>query len=112
MTKQRSTTRLPPAKPEGATRQPAAKTVNEEQEEGSSSNSERETTPEGREDSVMTNGDLDNQIDAIMQGMQLKEEADSDSGSEPEHCQATRAIKALQLGLACKKVELHKLDKN
>ncbi|KAI9237243.1 MAG: hypothetical protein BYD32DRAFT_436741 [Podila humilis] len=144
MTKRRSTTRLPPAKPEGATWQPAAKTANEEQEEGSSSNSERETTPEGREDLVMTDGDLDNQIAAIMQGMQLEEEADSDSGSEPEykeseqglqdqveayrqkaskklylvtflnarHCQVTRAIKALHLGLAREKAELCKLDEN
>ncbi|KAF9201151.1 hypothetical protein BGZ59_002879 [Podila verticillata] len=144
MTKQRSTTRLPTAKPEGATRQPAAKTADEEQEEGSSSNSEREITPEGREDSVMTDGDLDNQIAAIMQGMQLEEEADSDSGSEPEykeseqglrdqveayrrkaskklylitflntrHCQVTRAIKALWLGLAREKAELCKLDEN
>ncbi|KAF9308596.1 hypothetical protein BG006_005384, partial [Podila minutissima] len=85
MTKRCSTTRLPPAKPEGVTRLPADKPADKEQEEGSSSNSERETTPEGREDSVMTDGDLDNQIAAIMQGMQLEEEADSDSGSEPEY---------------------------
>ncbi|KAI9241708.1 MAG: hypothetical protein BYD32DRAFT_432960 [Podila humilis] len=79
-----------------------------------------------------------------MQGMQLEEEADSDSGSEPEykeseqglqdqveayrqkaskklylvtflnarHCQVTRAIKALHLGLAREKAELCKLDEN
>ena len=144
MTKWHSTTRLPPAKPKGATRQLAAKTMNEEQEEGSSSNSEHETTPEGREDLVMTDGDLDNQIAAIMQGMQLEEEADSNSGSKPKyeeskqglqdqieayrqkaskklylitflnarHCQVTRAIKALWLGLAHEKAELCKLDEN
>ncbi|KFH63189.1 hypothetical protein MVEG_11224 [Podila verticillata NRRL 6337] len=93
MTNQRSTTRLPPPKPKGATRQPAAKTANEEQEEGSSSNSERETTPEGREDLVMTDGDLDNQIAAIMQGMQLKEEADSDSSSKPEYKESEQGLR-------------------
>ncbi|KAI9238757.1 MAG: hypothetical protein BYD32DRAFT_435435 [Podila humilis] len=92
MTKRRSTTRLPPAKPKGATRQLAAKTMNEEQEEGSSSNSEHETTPEGREDSVMTDGDLDNQIAAIMQGMQLEEEADSNSGSKPEYKESEQGL--------------------
>jgi len=92
----------------------------------------------------MTDGDLDNQIAAIMQGMQLEEEADSDSGSEPKyeeskqglrdqvkayrrkaskklylvtflntrHHQVTRAIKALRLGSAQEKAELHKLDEN
>ena len=82
MTKRRSTTR-----------QPAAKTADEEQEEGSSSNSERETTPEGREDSVMTDGDLDNQIAAIMQGMQLEEEADSNSGSKPEYKESEQGLR-------------------
>ncbi|KAG0015571.1 hypothetical protein BGZ82_001359 [Podila clonocystis] len=63
----------------------------EDKEEGSSSNSDRETTPEGREtpddreDSVMTDSNMDNQIAAIMQGMQLEQEADSDSGSELEY---------------------------
>ncbi|KAG0340082.1 hypothetical protein BG005_003308, partial [Podila minutissima] len=93
MTKRRSTIRLPPAKPEGATRLPTAKPADEEQEEGSSSNSEQETTPESKENSVMTDGDLDNQIAAIMQDMQLEEEADSDSGSEPEYEESEQGLR-------------------
>ncbi|KAG0337864.1 hypothetical protein BG005_003926, partial [Podila minutissima] len=87
-----STTRLPPAKPEGATRLPTAKPADEEQEEGSSSNSERETAPVSRENSVMTDGDLDNQIAAIMQGMQLEEEADSNSSSKPEYEESEQGL--------------------
>ncbi|KAF8976650.1 hypothetical protein BGZ52_007728, partial [Haplosporangium bisporale] len=71
---------------------PAAKTADKEQEESSSSNSEREITPEGREDLVMTDRDLDNQIAAIMQGMQLEEEADSDSGSKPEYEESEQGL--------------------
>ncbi|KAG0010093.1 hypothetical protein BGZ82_003691 [Podila clonocystis] len=92
----------------------------EDQEEGSSSNSDHETTPDDREDSVMTDSNLDNQIATIMQGMQLEQEADSDSGSELEYeeseqglrDQATKAIKELRLGSAREKAEIHKLDEN
>jgi len=40
----------------------------------------------------MTDGDLDNQIAAIMQGMQLKEEANSNSGSEPEYEESEQGL--------------------
>ncbi|KAG0007571.1 hypothetical protein BGZ81_004768, partial [Podila clonocystis] len=65
----------------------------EDKEEGSSSNSDRETTPDDREDSVMTDSNLDNQIATIMQGMQLEQEADSDSGSEPEYEESEQGLR-------------------
>ncbi|KAF9367186.1 hypothetical protein CPB97_006162, partial [Podila verticillata] len=64
----------------------------EDQEGSSSGNSDREATPDDREDSIMTDGNLDGQIAAILQGMQLEEEADSDSGSEPEYEESKQGL--------------------
>ncbi|KAF9271352.1 hypothetical protein BGZ74_006148, partial [Mortierella antarctica] len=64
-----------------------------DQEEGSSDDSDQEATPDDREDSVMSDSNLDNQIAAIMQGMQLEEEADSNSGSEPEYEESEQGLR-------------------
>ncbi|KAF9312086.1 hypothetical protein BG006_004433, partial [Podila minutissima] len=65
----------------------------EDQDAGSSSNSDREDTPDGSEDSVMADNNLDTQIAAIMDGMQLEEDANSDSGSEPEYEESEQGLR-------------------
>ncbi|KAG0074870.1 hypothetical protein BGZ93_004374, partial [Podila epicladia] len=63
-----------------------------DQEEGSCGDSDHEATPDDREDSDMTDSDLDNQIAAIMHSMQL-EEANSDSGSKPEYEESEQGLR-------------------